>query len=174
MARRPSIKTALPGPKAAAVISMSEHYVSNSYTRDYPLVAEQGSGCWITDIDGNEFLDMTAGIAVTATGHCHPEITKVISEQAGRLLHMSGTDFYYSPQARYASEICKHVPVKGGRARVYFGNSGAEAVEAAMKLARWKTRRPNFISFFNAFHGRTFGAVSLTASKVIQKTGFAP
>ena len=174
MPRRPSLKTELPGPRAAAVIASSEHFISKSYTRDYPLVAAKGEGCWITDPDGNEFLDMTAGIAVNAAGHCHPKVVEAIREQAGQLMHMSGTDFYYPVQAELAERLCPTVPVKDGDARVYFCNSGAEAVEAAMKLARWKTRRPYFISFFNAFHGRTLGALSLTASKPIQKAGFGP
>jgi len=174
MARRPEIRTELPGPRAVEIIQTSERYVSSSYTRDYPLVAARGEGVWITDVDGNTFLDMTAGIAVTSTGHCHPEVVRVIREQAGNLLHMSGTDFYYPSQAELASKLCERVPVKGGRARVYFCNSGTEAVEAAMKLARWKTGRPGFVAFLGAFHGRTMGSLSLTASKAIQKKGFGP
>ena len=174
MARRPEIRTSLPGPEATKIMETSERYVSKSYTRDYPLVAERGEGSWIIDIDGNVFLDMTAGIAVTATGHCHPEVVRVIQDQAAKLLHMSGTDFYYPSQAQLAKALCERVPVKGGDARVYFGNSGGEAVEAAIKLARWKTGRPGFIAFLNSFHGRTMGALSLTASKGIQKEGFGP
>jgi len=174
MARRPQIRTELPGPKAKAIIDTSEYFVSSSYTRDFPLVAAEGLGNWIIDPDGNEFLDMTAGIAVTATGHCHPEVVEAIREQAGKLLHMSGTDFYYPVQSVLAKQLCERAPVKGGEARVYFGNSGAEALECAMKLARWKTRRPGFIAFLNSFHGRTMGALSLTSSKPTQREGFGP
>ena len=174
MSRRPILRTTLPGPKASALIAQSESFVSSSYTRDYPLVAASGQGCWITDPDGNEFLDVTSGIAVCSTGHCHPEVVQAICEQARNLVHMSGTDFYYAMQSQLAAALCERVPVKGGEAKVYFCNSGAEAVEAAMKLARWKTRRPGFIAFYNAFHGRTMGALSLTASKVRQKEGFGP
>ena len=174
MSRRPIIHTELPGPRATAVIEASKQFVSSSYTRDYPLVAERGEGCWIIDPDGNEFLDMTSGIAVTATGHCHPEVVQAISDQAGKLVHMSGTDFYYPTQAKLAAALCPRTPTKGGDTRVYFGNSGAESLEAAIKLARWKTGRPNFVSFFYAFHGRTMGALALTGSKYIQKKGFGP
>lgn len=174
MARRPILRTSLPGPKAQAIVAEGEAFTSSSYTRDYPLVAAKGEGSWITDPDGNEFLDITAGIAVTSTGHCHPEIVKVVQEQAANLLHMSGTDFYYPVQGSLARELSKRVPIKGGDVRVYFGNSGAEANEAAMKLARWHTGRVGFISFLNSFHGRTMGALSLTSSKVRQKERFGP
>nr|MBA2319886.1 acetyl ornithine aminotransferase family protein [Deltaproteobacteria bacterium] len=157
-----------------ALIDACEDVVSSSYTRDYPLVAERGEGSWIIDPDGNEFLDVTAGIAVCATGHSHPEIVGAIAEQAAKLIHMSGTDFYYAPQTQLAAALSHRVPVKGGPARAHFSNSGAEANEAAMKLARWSTRRPNFISFANSFHGRTYGTMSLTASKVRQREGFGP
>ena len=174
MARRPLLRTQLPGPLATAVIKESEPYVSTSYTRDYPLVAARGEGCWIIDPDGNEFLDCTAGIAVTATGHCHPEVVKVIQDQAANLIHMSGTDFYYPTQGKLAKELCQRVPVKGGNAMVYFGNSGAEANEAAIKLARWHTKRTGFLAFLNSFHGRTLGALSLTSSKARQRERFSP
>jgi 4-aminobutyrate aminotransferase len=174
MLRRPRIQHPLPGPKAKAIIDICEEVVSTSYTRDYPLVAERGEGCWIIDPDGNEFLDVTSGIAVCSTGHAHAEIVATIAEQAGKLIHMSGTDFYYAPQTDLARALCPRVPVKGGHARVHFSNSGAEANEAAMKLARWSTGRTNFVAFANAFHGRTYGAMSLTASKVRQKEGFGP
>ncbi len=172
--RRPLLKTDLPGPKTAKIMARSDRYLSPSYTIDFPLVAADGKGCWITDPDGNEFLDVCAGIAVTSTGHCHPEVVAAIQEQAARLVHMSGTDFYYPVQAQLSHKLATLGAVKGDDHRVYFGNSGAEAVEAAIKLARWKTGRSGLISFFNAFHGRTLGALSLTASKVIQKKGFGP
>jgi 4-aminobutyrate aminotransferase len=169
----PDIKTQLPGPRAAALIAVDQAHVSPSYTRDYPLVAEKGEGLWIHDPDGNVFLDFTAGIAVCATGHCHPKVVKAIKHQADRLLHMSGTDFYYTPQIELARKLARLAPGEGSK-KVYFGNSGAEAVEAAFKLARWFTKRELNIAFFGAFHGRTMGALSLTASKVIQKKHYNP
>ncbi len=169
----PEIKTSLPGPKAAALIEADRRFVSPSYTRIYPLVAESAEGLWIRDPDGNLFLDFTAGIAVCATGHCHPLVVKAIKDQAERLLHMSGTDFYYPPQITLAEKLAGMMPGSGDR-KVYFGNSGAEAIEAAFKLARWHTRRELNLAFFGAFHGRTMGALSLTASKTIQKKHYNP
>jgi len=171
--KKPEIKTALPGPRAAALIDVDRRHVSPSYTRGYPLVAEKASGLWITDPDGNVFLDFTSGIAVCATGHCHPRVVQAIKDQADRLLHMSGTDFYYTAQIQLANKLAGLVPGDGDN-KVYFGNSGAEAVEAAFKLARWYTKRELNIAFFGAFHGRTMGALSLTASKVIQKKHYNP
>jgi 4-aminobutyrate aminotransferase len=139
----------------------------------YPLVADKARGLWIEDVDGNVFLDFTAGIAVCATGHCHPRVVEAIKEQAERLLHMSGTDFYYTPQITLAEKLTSVVPGAGEK-KVFFGNSGAEAVEAAFKLARFHTRRDLNIAFFGAFHGRTMGALSLTASKTIQKKHYHP
>jgi len=171
--KQPRISTDLPGPKARAVLEADEKYVSPSYTRDYPLVAEQGRGCWIEDIDENLFLDMTAGIAVCATGHCHPEVVAAIREQSEKLLHMSGTDFYYRAQADLAAALSAITPGPGPK-RVFFGNSGAEAIECALKLARWHTKRQTIIAFEGAFHGRTMGALSLTASKPVHKANFSP
>ncbi len=171
--RRPEIRTPLPGPKAAALIEQDAQYVSPSYTRVYPLVAEKGEGLWIRDPDGNTFLDLTAGIAVCTTGHCHPRVVEAIKHQAGQLLHMSGTDFYYTAQIRLARRLAELAPGAEPH-KVFFGNSGAEAVEAAFKLARWHTRRDLNIAFFGAFHGRTMGALSLTASKVVQKRHYSP
>lgn len=169
----PVIKTALPGPKAASLINIDRDRVSPSYTRGYPLVAEKAKGLWIDDPDGNTFLDFTSGIAVCATGHCHPKIVSAIKKQADKLIHMSGTDFYYTSQIALADKLARLVPGDGNN-KVYFGNSGAEAVEAAFKLARWFTKRELNIAFFGAFHGRTMGALSLTASKVIQKRHYNP
>jgi 4-aminobutyrate aminotransferase len=171
--KRPEIKTSLPGPVAGKLIEMDREFVSPSYTRIYPLVAHSGQGVWIRDPDGNTFLDFTAGIAVCATGHCHPHVVQAIKDQADRLLHMSGTDFYYTPQIMLAQKLALLSPMPGG-SKVYFGNSGAEAVEAAFKLARWHTRRELNLAFFGAFHGRTMGALSLTASKTIQKKHYNP
>jgi 4-aminobutyrate aminotransferase len=171
--RKPNIKTALPGPKARAVLRRDNKYVSPSYTRPYPLVISKGSGVWVTDIDGNRFLDFSAGIGVTSTGHAHPAIVNAIKKQAAKFIHMSGTDFYYDVQTKVAEKLAEIVPGAKNK-KVFFGNSGAESVECAMKLARYHTRRPRFIAFTGAFHGRTFGALSLTASKSIQKRYFAP
>lgn len=174
MSRRPILRTSLPGPKAAAIIQTSEGAVSTSYTRDYPLVAASARGCWVTDPDDNEFLDLTAGIAVTSTGHCHPTVVKAIKDQADNLLHMSGTDFYYPPQSRLAGRMVRLGAVRGEKHRVYFGNSGTEATEASLKLARHYTGRYGIIGFFGSFHGRTMGALSVTSSKVRQRERFGP
>lgn len=165
------IMTALPGPKARAIIERDSRVVSPSYTRCYPLVVERGEGAIIEDVDGNRFLDFNAGIAVCATGHCHPRVVQAIQEQSARLIHMSGTDFYYENMTELAERLAALAP--GGVARrVYFGNSGTEAVEAALKLARYATGRQKFVSFFGGFHGRTMGSLSLTASRSVQKRGF--
>lgn len=169
----PVIKTALPGPEALKLIRTDKTYVSPSYTRTYPLVVKKGQGVWVHDMDDNVFLDFTAGIAVCATGHCHPRVVQTIKEQAEKLLHMSGTDFYYGPQIALAEKLSSLAPGQGVK-KVYFGNSGAEAVEAAFKLARWHSRRELNIAFFGAFHGRTMGALSLTASKAIQRKHYYP
>jgi 4-aminobutyrate aminotransferase len=169
----PDIKTPLPGPKARALIERDRRVVSPSYTRGYPLVIERASGATVEDVDGNVFLDCTAGIAVNATGHSHPEVVSAIIHQAERFLHMSGTDFYYEPQVRLAEELSSLVPVEGG-ARSFFGNSGTEAIEACLKLARHATGRPAFVAFFGSFHGRTLGSLALTASKPVQRRGFGP
>jgi 4-aminobutyrate aminotransferase len=169
----PSLKTALPGPKAQAIIQRDAKVVSPSYTRDYPLVIARGEGAFVEDVDGNVFLDCTAGIAVTSTGHSHPDVVAAIVEQAGKFLHMSGTDFYYELQARLGEELSAIAPMPGPH-RTFFGNSGTEAIEAAIKLARYHTKRQNLIAFFGAFHGRTMGSLSLTASKPAQRKGFLP
>src|SRR5216117_139831 len=169
----PSIKTPLPGPKAQALLERDEHYMSPSYTRIYPLVCERGSGAVIEDVDGNLFLDFTAGIAVNATGHCHPHVVAAIQDQASKLIHMSGTDFYYQPQIDLAQRLAELAPGAQSK-RVFFTNSGAEALEAALKLARWHTGRSRAIAFLGAFHGRTYGAMSLSGSKLVHRRGFSP
>ncbi len=169
----PNIQGPLPGPKAKAIIDQDKIYVSPSYTRDFPVVAERGEGCWITDPDGNVFLDFSSGIAVTSTGHCHPEVVQAIKAQAEKLLHMSGTDFYYPTQSELARKLAEIAPGDSPK-RVFFCNSGAESVEGAIKLARNHTRRQRIVAFFGSFHGRTYGAMSVTASKVIQRRFFAP
>src|SRR5271165_6027363 len=169
----PKITTALPGPNAKRVIAGDDKNISPSYTRSYPMVAKRGRGIVVEDVDGNEFLDFSAGIAVTSPGHCHPEVVAAIQKQAGELIHMSGTDFYYEQLVTLAERLSRVAPMKGPH-KIYYGNSGAEAVEAALKLARYHTKRQNVIAFLGAFHGRTMGALSLTASKPQQKRRFAP
>lgn len=169
----PKIRTKLPGPKAQKILAGDARYVSPSYTRSYPLVARRGRGVIVEDVDGNEFLDFSSGIGVVSTGHCHPEVVAAIQKQAGELIHMSGTDFYYENMITLAERLAKVAPMSGP-VRVYYGNSGTEAVEAAMKLARYHTKRQGIIAFYGAFHGRTMGALSLTASKVQQRRRFFP
>jgi 4-aminobutyrate aminotransferase len=169
----PRIQTELPGPRAQALLERDHRYVSPSYTRLYPLVVEQGSGAVIEDVDGNLFLDFTAGIAVTSTGHCHPEVVAAITDQANKLIHMSGTDFYYQPQIDLSQRLAELAPGDSPK-RVFFTNSGAEALEAALKLARWHTGRSRAIAFLGAFHGRTYGAMSLSGSKLVHRRGFSP
>ncbi len=169
----PKIITALPGPNARRVLAGDTEYISPSYTRSYPLVAKSGRGIVVTDVDGNEFYDFSAGIAVTSTGHCHPEVVAAIQRQAAELIHMSGTDFYYDHMVQLAQRLSKIAPMPGPH-KVYYGNSGAEAIECALKLARYHTKRPNIIAFYGAFHGRTMGALSLTASKPQQRRRFTP
>lgn len=169
----PDLRTSLPGPRAAGRIAQDERFTSPSYTRAYPLVVERGLGAMIEDVDGNRFLDFTAGIAVCATGHCHPRVVAAIQQQAAKLLHMSGTDFYYTVQGELAEKLATLAPGDAPK-RVQFTNSGTEAVEAAFKLARYATGRSQVISMLGAFHGRTMGALSLTGSKVVQRKGFGP
>ena len=169
----PCINVHPPGPKALAWLERDERVMSPSYTRMYPLVVKRAKGAMIEDLNGNRFLDFTAGIAVTAAGHCHPKVVAAIRRQAGRLIHMSGTDFYYTPQVRLAERLAAIAPGPGTK-RVFFTNSGAEAIEAALKLSRYHTGRPRTLAFLNAFHGRTYGALSLSGSKPIQRRGFSP
>jgi 4-aminobutyrate aminotransferase len=169
--KTPRLITALPGPNAKRVVEQDIRYVSPSYTRDYPLVAKRGRGAMIEDVDGNTFLDFAAGIAVCSTGHCHPEVVAAIQKQAAELIHMSGTDFYYEGMPQLAAKLSSIAPGSEPK-RVYFGNSGAEAIEAAIKLAKYHTKRDKLIAFHGAFHGRTMGALSLTASRAVQRKGF--
>jgi 4-aminobutyrate aminotransferase len=169
----PKLRTALPGPNARRIVDADDRLISPSYTRSYPMVAKRGRGCRVEDVDGNEFLDFAAGIAVVSTGHCHPEVVKAIQDQAAELIHMSGTDFYYESLVTLSERLSAIAPMPGPH-RFYYGNSGAEAVECALKIARYHTGRQNIIAFFGAFHGRTMGALSLTASKPQQRRRFAP
>ena len=169
----PVIRTLLPGPRAKAIIERDRSVVSPSYTRGYPLVIERGSGAMVEDVDGNVFLDCSAGIAVTATGHSHPDVVAAISNQAAKFVHMSGTDFYYDVQVRLAEELATIVPIRGG-VKSFFGNSGTEAIEASIKLARYATGRAVIVAFHGGFHGRTMGSLALTGSKAVQRRGFGP
>ena len=169
----PQIKTSLPGPKAKAIIERDGKVVSPSYTRSYPFVMARGSGATVEDVDGNVFLDCAAGIAVNSTGHSHPDVVAAIVDQAQKFLHMSGTDFYYEPQVRLGEEMNAVAPMSGAK-RSFFANSGTEAVEAAIKLARYHTKRHGIIAFLGSFHGRTMGSLSLTSSRAIQRKGFGP
>jgi 4-aminobutyrate aminotransferase len=173
MITKPNIKTALPGPNAAAIIARDARRVSTSYTRDYPFVMAKGEGAVVEDVDGNVFLDCAAGIAVTGTGHSHPDVVAAIVNQAHKYLHMSGTDFYYEPQVALAEAMAEIVPIEG-EVRSFFGNSGTEANEAALKLARYSTGRVNVIAFLGSFHGRTLGSLAATSSRAIQRRGFGP
>lgn len=170
--QKPIILTELPGPKAKQIIEADARYVTPSYPRpDYKLVADHASGVWITDPDGNVFLDCNAGVAVCSTGHCHPEIVAAITKQVNELIHLCGTDFYYRHMPELGKKLNEIVPIDGP-SKTHFANSGAEAIETALKLAMYHTRRQKFISFFGSFHGRTLGALSLTSSKKAQRLGF--
>jgi len=169
----PEIKTSLPGPNARAIIERDAKYVSPSYTRDYPFVIARGEGAVVEDVDGNRFLDCAAGIAVNSTGVSHPDVVRAIADQAGKFIHMSGTDFYYEPQVRLAEKLASIAPIDGD-VRTFFANSGTETTEAAIKLSRYHTKRQGVVAFLGAFHGRSLGSLSLTASKAIQRRGFGP
>ncbi|HJZ81519.1 MAG TPA: acetyl ornithine aminotransferase family protein [Pyrinomonadaceae bacterium] len=170
--KKPEIKTELPGPKGRAIVAADAEYVNPAYPRpDFKLVAERGEGVWVEDVDGNIFLDCNAGVAVCSTGHCHPEVVRAIQDQAAQLIHMCGTDYYYSLMPELAQKLDEIVPVNRPT-RTHFANSGTEAVETALKLAMHATGREKFISFFGSFHGRTLGSLSLTSSKAAQRLGF--
>ena len=169
----PRIITDLPGPRAREIIARDEAVASPSLTRAYPLVADRGSGMTVTDVDGNVFLDFAAGIAVCATGHAHPKVVAAIQEQAERLIHIAATDFYEPRYVELMERLAAIAPF-AENARVFLTNSGTEAVEGAIKLARYHTHRPGIIAFEGGFHGRTMGALSLTNSKVKQRAGFGP
>ena len=169
----PRLVCPLPGPKAKAAVDADTRLISPSYTRSYPLVAKRGRGIRVEDVDGNEFLDFAAGIAVTSTGHCHPEVVAAIQKQAAELIHISGTDFYQELMTDMADKLSAIAPMPGPH-KFFYGNSGAEAIECALKLARYHTGRQQIIAFLGAFHGRTMGALSLTGSKPQQKRRFSP
>ncbi|MBA3355650.1 MAG: acetyl ornithine aminotransferase family protein [Pyrinomonadaceae bacterium] len=170
--KRPEIKTPLPGPKGQEIIKADAQFVTPSYPRpSFMLVAERAQGVWIEDVDGNIFLDCNAGVAVCSTGHCHPEVVAAIQKQAAEMIHMCGTDYYYRHMPQLAQKLDEIVPVPAPT-RTHFANSGTEAVETALKLAMHATGREKFIAFFNSFHGRTLGSLSLTSSRAAQRRGF--
>ena len=162
-----------PGPRALAWVERDANVVSHSYTRTYPLVVQRASGLTVEDVDGYHYLDFTSGLGTNLLGHCHPDVVKAIQDQTAAFIHMSGTDFYYPAQIRLAEELAKHCPGDEPK-QVFFSNSGAEAIEAAIKLARYHTKRTPLIAFYGGFHGRTLGALSLSASKVLHRRGFGP
>jgi 4-aminobutyrate aminotransferase len=162
-----------PGPEARAWVERDVKVVSPSYTRSYPLVVQRASGLHVEDVDGHVYLDFTSGLGTALLGHCHPDVVHAITDQANTLVHMSGTDFYYPSQIRLAEELVARCPGREPK-QVFFSNSGAEAVEAAIKLARYATKRQHLIAFYGGFHGRTLGALSLSASKTVHRRGFGP
>jgi len=169
----PLVRTPLPGPNARATIERDRRTVSQNLSKDVPLVVARGQGMVIEDVDGNRFLDFAAGISTVSTGHCHPDVVAAVRAQSERLLHVCYTDFFYDVYVDLCEELARVAPITGPK-RVFLTNSGAEAVETAIKLARVRTGRQKIIGFFGAFHGRTYGAMTLTASKPVQKRGYAP
>ncbi len=171
--RKKTVQVGPPGTLAQQWIARDQTVISPSYTRQYPLVVESAKGVWVTDVDGYRFLDFTSGIAVTATGHCHPKVVTAITKQARRLIHLSGTDFYYPQEILLGERLAALAPGREAK-KLFLTNSGTEATEAAMKLARYRSRRPYYIAFLGGFHGRSLGALSLTASKTVHRKGFSP
>jgi len=169
----PKIVVTPPGPKARELIKKDETFVSQSYVRFYPLAIESGKGCIVRDLDGNEYIDFNSGLVCLNVGHCHPKVVDAVKKQSEKFLSYSNTDFYYRPVVDLAEKLCEITPGQFDK-KVYFGNSGAEAVEAAVKLSKWHTRKQRFIAFISAFHGRTLGALSFTASKPVQRRYFFP
>ncbi len=173
-ATAPDLVTALPGPAARAAIARDARVTSPSLGRVYPLVPARAAGCVIEDVDGNRFLDANAGIAVNSTGHCHPDVVAAIEAQSRTLLHYCSSDWYLPIYTELCERLVATVPVEMGNAQVFLGNSGTEAVEAAIKLARYATKRQNVIAFLGGFHGRSLGSLALTASKSKYRGGFGP
>jgi 4-aminobutyrate aminotransferase len=173
MAKYPKIVVRPPGPKARELVKKDETFISPSYARVYPLAIESGSGCIVKDVDGNEYIDFNSGLVCLNVGHRHPKVVEAIKKQSEKFLHYSNTDFYYRSAANLAEKLCEVTPGQSAK-KVYLANSGAEAVEAAVKLSKWHTRKQQFIAFIGAFHGRTIGALSFTASKPIQRRHFFP
>lgn len=173
MSSYPKIVVTPPGPKARELVKKDESLISPSYGRFYPLVVESGKGCIIKDVDGNEFIDFNSGLVCMNVGHNHPKVVAAVKNQCDRFLHYSNTDFYYREVVDLADRLA-HVTPGSPEKKIFFGNSGAEAIEAAIKLAKWHSRRQLFIAFIGAFHGRTVGALSFTASKPTQRRSFFP
>lgn len=173
MSTHPKIVVSPPGPKARGFLKKDERFISPSYARYYPLVVESADGCIVKDVDGNEYIDLNAGIACMNVGNSHPKVVTAIKNQCNRFLHYSNTDFFYKEVIHLAEKLAEITPGAFEK-KTYFGNSGTEAVEAAIKLAKWHTRKKLFIGFISAFHGRTTGALSFTASKPVQKRYFSP
>ena len=162
-----------PGPAARGIVARDSHVLAPVAGRVYPFVMDRGVGCDVWDVDGNHYLDFNAGIAVVATGHSHPRVVRAIQEQAARFIHMAGTDFYNEQQVKLCEKLIATMP-SPHEWRVFLGNSGTEAIEAAIKLARYATGRQGIIAFFGGFHGRSYGSLSLTASKPRQRMGYFP
>jgi 4-aminobutyrate aminotransferase len=173
MSAYPKIVVTPPGPKARELVRKDENVISPSYVRFYPLVVESGRGCIVRDVDGNEYIDFNSGLVCLSVGHSHPKVVAAIKNQCDRFLHYSNTDFFYAEVVNLAEKLAEITPGNFDK-KVYFGNSGAESVEAAVKLAKWHTRKHRFIGFISAFHGRTVGALSFTASKPTQRRYFFP
>lgn len=169
----PKIKVTPPGPKAKKIVDRDAAVISPSFGRAYPLVIERGEGSIVVDVDGNEFIDMNAGLAVCSVGHSHPKVVKAIKDQVDKFIHYSYTDFYYDGYVDLGEKLHDLVP-GDHKKKFFYGNSGAESIEAAMKVARWHTGRQGYLAYIGSFHGRTLGAVSLTASKPYQRARFAP
>ena len=172
MAKVPLMKVEPPGPRAREIIKVDEKYLAKS-TKTSPIAVDSAEGSVIKDVDGNTYLDFTSGVAVLNIGHCHPAVVKAVKEQAGRLAHFAGTDFYYSVQSQLVQKLSQIAPGRFDK-RTFLSSSGTEAVEAALKVARWHTQRKQFVAFIGAFHGRTMGSLSLTASKPVQRARFFP
>ncbi|MDF1563010.1 MAG: acetyl ornithine aminotransferase family protein [Deltaproteobacteria bacterium] len=169
----PKIITELPGPKGKPIVAKDAEFASTSYIKCYPLVVSHGQGAMLEDVDGNRFLDFMAGIAVASTGYAHPKVVEAVREVAGRFFSMCSTDFYYPEMSDLCERLAKSAPGPEKK-RVFLTNSGTEAVEGAIKLVRNSRRRGGLIAFRGAFHGRSMGAISLTASKAKQRAGFGP
>ena len=173
MASYPKIVVRPPGPKAREIVEKDARVISQSFVRFYPLVIDGGKGAVLRDVDGNEYIDFNSGLVCLNVGHCHPKVIEAVKRQTDRYLHYSNTDFLYGEVVDLAERLGEITPSKYAK-KVFFGNSGAEAIEGAAKLARWHMRRPRFIAFISAFHGRTLGSVSFTASKPVQMRYFFP
>ena len=169
----PKIKVTPPGPKAKKIVERDAAVISPSFGRAYPLVIERGEGNIVVDVDGNEFIDMNAGLAVCSVGHSHPKVIKAIKDQVDKFIHYSYTDFFYDNYVNLGEVLHDLVPGKHKK-KFFYGNSGAEAIEAAMKVSRWHSQRQGILAYIGSFHGRTMGAVSLTASKPYQRRRFSP